>query len=45
MSRSNLLQFLEPHSAFSAKNIEYMKKNICHGFSCLMNSSKHPPPP
>ena len=22
--------FLESHSAFSAKNIEYMKKNICH---------------
>ena len=40
--------FLEPHSAFSAKNIEYTKKKKkknCRRFSCLINSSKHPPAP
>ena len=39
--------FLEPHSAFSAKNIEYTKKKKenHHRFSCLINSSKHPPAP
>ena len=32
MSRSHFYNFLEPHSAFSAKNVEYMKKEIITDF-------------
>ena len=35
MSRSHFLQFLEPHS-------KLFEKKVCHGFTCLTDSSRHP---